>query len=267
LQEDSVSILPVRLDDTELPGLQATTGYLDVRVVGTEGIVETTAAKLGAARVAPLARFNGRVPRTDAEIAIVLKERPYCWEYLLHIGLLKRGIDALEDKYRDHEIRYAPRNGRYVRPTEAVDTLERNTSVLFSLVDSFERVLSAKAQDAAFGGEGEPGDPDRIKHLARRLVSVYEEFLDHAADVRGTSAASDALRNAFDLQASMIDQPLEQIRELVAQLVREGDTLVERAEAGTDVILTLVPKLDVDDELMARFSSAVDAFVREQRND
>lgn len=212
-------------------------------------------------------QFNGRVPRTDAEIAIVLKERPYCWEYLLHIGLLKQGLDALEDKYRDHEIRYAPRNGRHVRPAEAVDTIERNMSVLLSLVESFERVLSARAQEAAFGPEGEPGDPDRIKHLARRLVSVYEEFLDHAADVRGTSAGSAALRNAFDLQASMADQPLERIRELVARLVREGDTMLERAEAGTDVLLTLVAKLDVDDELVARFSRAVDAFVQEQQEE
>lgn len=267
LQQDSAYILPVRLDDTELPGLHLTTGYLDAREVSAEGIVEATVGRLGAARVPATSRFNGRVPRTEAEIAIVLKERPICWQYLLYIGLLKQGLAACEDKYRDHRLGYAPRNGRYIRPEQVQETIERNMSVLLGLVDSFERVLSADAQDAAFGRDGGPGDPDRIAHIARRLVSVYEEFMDHAADIRGSSVVSSAFRQVLDVQASMTDEPLERIRGLVAELVREGDTMVERVESGTDVILNLVVKLETDDVQMERFSHAVDEFVREQREE
>jgi hypothetical protein len=39
-------------------------------------------------------------------------------------------------------------------------------------------VLASDVQDAAFGLPGEPGDPDRIIHLAERFVSVQEELLD-----------------------------------------------------------------------------------------
>lgn len=217
------------------------------------------------ARVANVPRFNGRVPRTEGEIAIVLKERPTAWEYLLWFGLLKQGLDALEDKYRDHEIGYAVRNGKYVRAADAVDVIERNLGVLLSLVDGFNRILSAEAQDAAFGREGEAGDPDRIRHLAQRLVGLYEEFLDHAADLRATSVVSSAFREMLDLQARIADEPIERIRSLVAELVREGDTMVERAEAGSDVVLTIPLTLDLDHTLMARFSDAVAEFIREQR--
>jgi hypothetical protein len=140
-------------------------------------------------------------------------------------------------------------------------------SVLLSLVEGFNRLLSARAQDAAFGREGEPGDLDRIKHLARRLVSLYEEFLDHAADLRGTSVASSAFREMLDLQASMADQPIERVRDLVAELVREGDTMVERAESGTEVVLTLHLRLEPDHELMRRYSRASAEFIREQREE
>ncbi|MFI7676789.1 TIR domain-containing protein [Actinophytocola sp. NPDC049390] len=265
IQQDSAYILPVRLDDTELPGLHVTTGYLDARDVGAGGIVDTTLDRLGVARVAAAPRFNGRVPRTEAEFAVVLRERPTAWEYLLWFGLLKQGLDALEDKYRDHQIGYAVRNGRFVRPADAVELIERNLGVLLSLVDGFDRILSAQAQDAAFGREGGAGDPDRIRHLARRLVGLYEEFLDHAADLRATSAVSSAFREMLDLQARMANEPIERIRGLVTELVREGDTLVERAEAGTDVVLAVPLVLDFDHALMARFSDAVTEFVLEQR--
>jgi hypothetical protein len=265
IQQDSAYILPVRLDDTDLPGLHVTTGYLDAGTAGPEGIVEATVGKLGRARVAAVPRFTGRVPRTDAEFAVVLRERPTAWEYLLWIGLLKQGLDAVEDKYRDHRLGYAARNGRFVRPAEASDTIERHLGVMLSLVDGFDRLLSAQAQDDAFGRDTGAPDPGRIRHLATRLVGLYEEFLDHAADLRATSAVSAAFREMLDLQARMVDDPVEQFRSLVAELVREGDTMVERAEAGMDVELTIPLHLEIDHALMARFSAACAEFARERR--
>ena len=39
-------ILPVRVDDTEVPGLLPTIGYLDYRVEGVDGVVAATVRKL-----------------------------------------------------------------------------------------------------------------------------------------------------------------------------------------------------------------------------
>jgi hypothetical protein len=46
LMENREYILPVRLDDTEIPGLTATIGYLDFDKVGHEGLVKATLEKL-----------------------------------------------------------------------------------------------------------------------------------------------------------------------------------------------------------------------------
>lgn len=46
LMENREYILPVRLDDTEIPGLTATVGYLDFDKVGHEGLVKATLEKL-----------------------------------------------------------------------------------------------------------------------------------------------------------------------------------------------------------------------------
>ena len=46
LMENREYILPVRLDDTEIPGLTQTIGYLDFGKVGHEGLVKATLEKL-----------------------------------------------------------------------------------------------------------------------------------------------------------------------------------------------------------------------------
>ena len=53
VSQESAYILPVRLDSTPLEGLRPTLGYLDVRQVGPDGIVNATLAKLTGTPAAP----------------------------------------------------------------------------------------------------------------------------------------------------------------------------------------------------------------------
>lgn len=265
LQQSSPYILPVRLDDTELPGLHSTTGYLDARTVGIEGIVDAVLRKLADERTETAPRFSGRTPRTSEEIAILLGERPPGWEYLLYAGAIKQGMDAVEDKYRDHVIGYAPRSGHFLRNEDAPATIRQNMAILAELADSVHRVLDLNAQAAAFGGPGaerEP-DPDRILHLGRRFVLVYVEFLDWAAGVRATATASSALRRVLDIEARWANEPVERMREFVDDFVGFTDTLHARLLAGENVVLRIPVHAELDDELSAQHSLAWDEFLRE----
>lgn len=47
LQEQRIIVLPVRFDDTEIPGLPSTVGYLDLRKLDPEALVERILKKLG----------------------------------------------------------------------------------------------------------------------------------------------------------------------------------------------------------------------------
>jgi len=53
LGQESVYILPVRLDSTILEGLHQTIAYLDAQLMGPDGIVSATLAKLTGAPPAP----------------------------------------------------------------------------------------------------------------------------------------------------------------------------------------------------------------------
>jgi hypothetical protein len=45
--EDKEYILPVRIDNTQVPGLRNTIGYLDLNKVGVQGVIDSTLKKLG----------------------------------------------------------------------------------------------------------------------------------------------------------------------------------------------------------------------------
>ena len=62
LEQRSAYVLPVRLDSTALEGLRPTLGYLDARLVGPDGIVSATLAKLTGTQPAQPAAIT-RVPQ------------------------------------------------------------------------------------------------------------------------------------------------------------------------------------------------------------
>lgn len=196
-------------------------------------------------------------------MAILLAERPSGWEWILHAGVLRQEIDAREDKYRDHLLGYSPRSGKFITDQEALDALSRNISNYGWLSELFGRVLDLRAQDAAFGVPGEPGDPDRIIHLARRMASVYEDFIDLAAELRSMGASSEAVRRVLEIQARWADQPLEAVRSFVDDLVREMDTVHQRLLRGEKIEIVRTVKLEVGDELLRQHTEALEALYHE----
>jgi hypothetical protein len=88
LDENHEYVLPVRFDDTEIPGLRSTIGYVDARHTTPDQLVHLILQKLGgtpshATTLAPL-----RVPRTPEQQRQLLAKRPPGWEYLLFAGVL-----------------------------------------------------------------------------------------------------------------------------------------------------------------------------------
>lgn len=243
LQQEAPYILPVKLDDTELPGMPSTTIYLDLRDIGVDGLVTMLRTKLGGTAAPALQLADYRVPRSAEAITKLLADRPPGWPYLLYGAVVLQGIEAIEDRYRDHQLGYAPRSRTFLNDADAYKHLQGALGVLPSLIDAFNRVLDIDAQAAAMGRAGEADQPnllpdaDRTIHLARRFVSVYNEFLDWAADLRSLNIADDNLRAAADFQARWVDQPIDAIRSFANDYVGELDTLVNRLLAGEYVYL------------------------------
>ena len=49
-QENEEYILPVRLDDTDIPGIRPTVGYLDLRKLSVEDVAQLAVQKITGAR-------------------------------------------------------------------------------------------------------------------------------------------------------------------------------------------------------------------------
>jgi TIR domain len=249
----SAYVLPVRLDDTQLEGLLPTVIYLDSRRLGIEELASAIRAKVaGAAPAKPTGTLlDGKVPKSQEAIEALMTERTGLWEYLLYGGLLKLNMDKLEPKYRDFAMGYARRNGRYLAREELSDFVHSTMASMEAIVENFNAVLGAEVQERAFGAPGDPGDVDRIIHMATRFVAVYEDFMDWAGDLRGTSARVGA--EALRALARYAQQPVESCRRFTSDFVAELDTISERVEAGEHVRINAVVTLDVDPAIAQEF--------------
>ena len=90
MNEAGPYLLPVRIDDAELPGLRPTFSYIDARHTVPDQLVELIRKKLGLESnkgstrndEAELVRSFG-VPGTSEQRQRLLSERPYAWERIL----------------------------------------------------------------------------------------------------------------------------------------------------------------------------------------
>jgi TIR domain len=248
LTEVDPYLLPVRLDDSELPGLRPTVGYIDARNTSVERLVWLIEQKLAATPGIATSRPPLlRSPRTAEQKRELLAQRPEAWEYLLYAGVLWQQREALEWKWRDHELGYARRSGQYLSDGEAFTLIRTAIYDLSVCPANLLRMLDSRARERAFGPPGLPGDPVLIEHIATRFVEVYEEILDIAARLRGVSV-SDNMISVMDAAAHLVDNPLREIRDLIDQVITETDAIPDRMARNEPIAITLTFTLTMDAE-------------------
>jgi len=166
---------------------------------------------------------------------------------VLDAGVLWQRRQALEPKWRDHELRYGRPTRQYLDNRQAFTFLSNASDDLHSCVQNILKMLDPGVQKRAFGPLGEPGDPALIEHIATRLVEVYEEMLDVAATLRGVGV-SEEMAPLMEAAARLTDTPLRTIRDFIDQLVAEVDSLPERLALDKPITITLTLGLTIDEE-------------------
>jgi hypothetical protein len=187
LLEKGAYILPVRLDDSELPGLRPTISYLNGRI-GPKALADALQVKLGGSDLLHpkmQLQYHGKVPRTSEDTRLLLRTKPNGWEYLLYGGVLLQGVEALEERFRDNEIRFAKPSGIRLHEDTAMQYLRDKMSSSLITVDSLNKTLEPHVWQRAFGAPGTHGDEVFITHLATRLIDAYAQLLDDVAEIRG----------------------------------------------------------------------------------
>jgi hypothetical protein len=195
--------------------------------------------------------FSG-VPKSPEEESWLVATGADFWEYRLFGGVLHQGRDALEFKYLDHAMDIVPR-----RVEMSFQDANRALSDAFrrvrDIAETINQAFAPTAQERAFGPPGQPGDAVAIRHLAQRVLAVYEELLDAAALIRSVDPP-DLQRPIFAIAARYMDEPIEQLRRFIAKAVAEFDALPERA-AGLDqpLVITLQLVVSINDATQREF--------------
>ncbi|MCX2953117.1 toll/interleukin-1 receptor domain-containing protein [Lentzea sp. NEAU-D7] len=253
LGQQNEYLLPIKLDDTEVPGLLPSIGYLDLRVHDPEVIAQSVVQKLAQHR----AEFTPSTPVTAKSVAALVREKPRGWEYLLYATVVAQGLADLQQKYREHFLRYAPRNG-IVEHGDGIDLIRDRNVLLSEIIKvAVESVFTSGTQEAAFGRSGVPGDADQIVHLGELFVRTFEEILDWARGIYGTSYANGPARAAARVQARFADRQLEAMHAVARDLREVADTLVERLTAGEQIDMTVPLVFEVEPSLEREFTAAM----------
>ncbi|WP_052685472.1 toll/interleukin-1 receptor domain-containing protein [Lentzea aerocolonigenes] len=266
LEQADEYILPVRLDDTEVPGLLPSVVYLDLRRHDVETIAQAVAQKLAQHRSA----FTVETPVTPRMVAALVEEEPLGWEHLLYAAVVWQGTRELESKYWEHFLRYAPRNGT-IEHRAGIGLIRDRNVLLAEIIKAAVETYTADAQEAAFGSPGIPQDPEKVIHLGRLYVRIFDEILEWARDIHATSYADENARTASRIQARFADQQLRAMHRVVHDLRQVAGTMVERVTAGEkintgaeqipvkhlEVDMTVPQVFEVDPELEAEFLAAM----------
>jgi hypothetical protein len=217
-----------------------------------EELVELIPQKLGRPiPPAPSLPTTG-VPRTADQQRRLVAEKPIGWEYILFGGFLAQGKENLEPKWRDHQLRYVRPSGLSLDDSQALAFISAATNEAQGYTGNVSKILNRQSTEWAFGAPGMPGDPENIEYLAKRLVGVYEDFLDWSAKIRGTTTSPN-FRPLFDTVSRFVDLPISQIREFIDHYVSECELLPEKlaSDDDTPIDLTFVLELDIDDRTVA----------------
>jgi TIR domain len=255
-------ILPIRLDDTEIPGLLPTISYINWHQHTVVEITHMLMHKLGrAVPIADTATTSSklRIPITGSELDNLGKDRPYAWEYILFAGSLLEARSKLEPRWFDHQVRYGRVAGPTLNETEVKNYLRNALDEPKRILINFDRLFDGKSTTAAFGRPGEPGNPQAIRYLAQRIVSCYEDLLTWAALTRARHVPEKYVR-AIDLLSQFVDRPLQELRTFFDDVVTTVERIPEilASKEAQPVVVKLTCTLTAD-------QAVVDAYIRELR--
>jgi hypothetical protein len=199
------------------------------------------------------------VPRTEEDLSVLIADRPGGWEFLLFAGALILELERLESRYEDYKLGYAPRSGTIIYESRVMEYIKIQANELKILMRHVTHLYNTEvaAVALAFGPSGSAGDPARLLHLAKRYISIYEEFLLWVERLRGASIPG-KYTDLIAIFEQYADQPIEEIRRFVREYAEAAGRVPEAVASGTPVRLHVKLKFSVPDEVSAAFAAEIE---------
>lgn len=199
------------------------------------------------------------VPRTQEELDMLIQLKPDYWEYRLFAGALILEISAMDTRYEDYLLGYAPRRGVAIYDPEFVNFLKMQASELRIIAGSFTRLFNDETSARAFNPPGVAGNVGRILHLAKRYIGIYDELLLWTERLRGTSVPS-KYHDLLSILARYSDQPIQEIRRFVAAYAEKVESIPYLVEAADElpIVITHKVKWSIPRQLVDGYNAEID---------
>ncbi|MGA2588182.1 MAG: DUF4062 domain-containing protein [Candidatus Aminicenantales bacterium] len=160
---------------------------------------------------------------------MIAVQKLFAWEYILFSQVLLDEVSKLASVKKDLE--YGLVLGRAVRLTEfhlVVDWVQGKLGELGAFAKSANKLVNT-ALPEALGAPGEPGDPDAIVYVARRLGEVYRRILEWTAEFKRTQVKEEFI-HLLEIIARASANMIQEIETFSIDLRRRIGETVRRYE-------------------------------------
>lgn len=179
----------------------------------------------------------------------ILLDKEKLWEHRFLEEALAAEIDSSKRLKVDTRLGRPDETPVIRPPQEAIEWMSIQTEAFTRLLKLFERI-AGQSLNEALGEPGEPGDPERLLDVARRLGDVYREALEW--EIRSRNLQISDLHN---------DQPA---RDLIAIVSRMPRGVVDAIELLRDRLSVEIERVKMaldrgDEQIIMNISIKVDS--------
>jgi len=184
----------------------------------------------------------------------LMLERPIGWEYSFFSAVLADEMNA------DQDLKWDLRYGLKIAHVHGLDDLllmynwiQQKLSDMEALVHSASQLMNQAIQEA-LGKPGEPGDPEHLVYVARRLSKVRKELVNWSIEFACTKAQPECGKLLTLLSLASRDT-IEKIESIPSRLDDEIAKAIAANKRGEKYVAELMLKIEMShsDEICAEF--------------
>jgi hypothetical protein len=221
--ENREYILPLKLDDTQIPGIESTVGYVDYRTSSVDKIVDLLESKLSAVRSGhtggKLAQGRGLVLNrsilslhlSDAALRIINKKDDG-WECGFLLEILKEEIESARSMKLDMQYGFVSGKARRFEVSEFFKWTATQFELIARQAEAFQR-FGNEGLNAALGPQEDKGDPVEICLIARKMGALYKWAAEWGMEFRSASVGDDftKLLDLYSKSALILMECIEEL--------------------------------------------------------
>ena len=158
-------------------------------------------------------------------------EKPKGWEYRLYSQVLYDGLCDLRTKKLDRELGVVSGEFEQNVPQEVIKRIINHHNESMRKSENVMKLFRENVLEKTFGELGKPGDPERICHLAQKLVGFYQEALEWSLRCRRFSTAAE-MKRLLELSSRSVDNVIPEIEEFSNRLQNQLLDAIEAASTN-----------------------------------